>query len=91
MVGINRVATIHVGGKKLCIAHTDKGFFAISDRCPHNGASLGTGHCTTDGAVVCPVHRYSFDLVTGRARAGLGDAVRTYKLMVADDGIYIEM
>ncbi len=84
-----RVFTILVNNKKICVAHTPEGFFAIQDKCPHNGASLGNGFCTAQGSIVCPVHRYSFDLKTGRATSGGGDAARTYPLETRDDGIYI--
>ena len=75
--------------KKLCLAHTPEGFFAVNDKCPHNGASLSMGRCTLDGAVVCPVHRYSFDLKTGRSRSGLGSYVQPYPIEIRDDGVFI--
>jgi nitrite reductase/ring-hydroxylating ferredoxin subunit len=84
-----RVQTIYVGKKKICIAHTSEGFFAVNDKCPHNGASLGNGYCTAEGSVVCPVHRYHFDLKTGRAKSGLGDFVETYPIEVREDGLFI--
>jgi len=83
------VQTISVAGKKVCIAHTKEGFFALRDKCPHNGASLGNGYCTKENSVVCPVHRYHFDLKTGRAKSGLGDVAETYLLEIRDDGLYI--
>ncbi|MES2140029.1 MAG: Rieske 2Fe-2S domain-containing protein [Bacteroidota bacterium] len=88
-VAVGKVATINVGRKKICLAHTADGFFAVNDKCPHNGASLGNGYCTAEGSVVCPVHRYHFDLRTGRAKSGLGDFVQTYPIEVRDDGVYI--
>lgn len=88
-VAIGRVTTIDVGRKKICLARTTEGFFAVNDKCPHNGASLGNGFCTDEGSVVCPVHRYHFDLKTGRAKSGLGDFVQPYPIEVREDGIFI--
>lgn len=88
-VAVGKVTTVNVGRKKICLAHTADGFFAVNDKCPHNGASLGNGYCTAEGSVVCPVHRYHFDLRTGRAKSGLGDFVQTYPIEVRDDGVYI--
>ena len=88
-VAVGRVTTINVGKKKICVAHTSEGFYAVNDKCPHNGASLGNGFCTTEGSVVCPVHRYHFDLKTGRAKSGLGDFVQTYPIEIRDEGIFI--
>lgn len=88
-VALGAVTTVHVAKKKICIAHTSEGFFAVNDKCPHNGASLGNGYCTAEGSVVCPMHRYHFDLKTGRAKSGLGDFVEPYPLEIRDDGIFI--
>ncbi|MBA3706671.1 MAG: Rieske 2Fe-2S domain-containing protein [Bacteroidetes bacterium] len=88
-VAMGRVTTVQAGRKKICVAHTPEGFFAVNDKCPHNGASLGNGHCTDEGTVVCPVHRYHFDLKTGRAKSGLGDFVETYPIEIREDGVYI--
>lgn len=88
-VPIGRVQTIQVGRKKICLAHTTEGFFAVNDKCPHNGASLGNGFCSESNSVVCPVHRYHFDLKTGRAKSGLGDAVEVYPIEIRDDGMFI--
>lgn len=88
-IALNTVQTIAVAGKKICIAHTPEGFFAVNDKCPHNGASLGNGYCTKENSIVCPVHRYHFDLRTGRAKSGLGDTVETYPLEIRNDGVYV--
>lgn len=88
-IAIGKVSTIQVGKKKVCVAHTTEGFFAVNDKCPHNGASLGNGFCTDQGSVVCPVHRYHFDLKTGRAKSGGGDYVQPYPIEVREDGVFI--
>ncbi len=89
MLPIGKVTTMQIANKKLCIAHTTENFFAINDKCPHNGASLGNGYCTSEGSVVCPVHRYHFDLKTGRAKSGLGDFVETYPVETRADGVFV--
>lgn len=85
----NRAIAMNVAGKKICIAHSGEGIFAIQDKCPHNGFPLSNGMCTEDNAIVCPVHRYRFDLRTGRAKSGLGDAGRVYPVEVRTDGVYL--
>ncbi|MEW6469486.1 MAG: Rieske 2Fe-2S domain-containing protein [Bacteroidota bacterium] len=90
-IPLNKAEAITVGGKKICIAHTSEGLFAIQDKCPHNGFSLSQGVCTEDNAIVCPLHRYRFDLRTGRAKSGLGDAGRVYPVESRDDGVYLGM
>lgn len=88
-LAVGKITNITCGKKKICLAHTNEGFFAVNDKCPHNGASLSSGYCTNEGSVVCPLHRYHFDLKTGRAKSGIGDFVQTYPIEIRDDGIYI--
>ena len=88
-VAVGKVASLTCGKKRICLAHTTDGFFAVNDKCPHNGASLGNGYCTKEGTVVCPMHRYHFDLRTGRAKSGIGDFVETYPIEIRKDGIFI--
>jgi nitrite reductase/ring-hydroxylating ferredoxin subunit len=88
-IGLLHTETVMAGGKKICIARTSAGFFAVSDRCPHNGFSLGKGWCTENNTVVCPLHRYSFDLKTGRAKTGLADYVNTYSLESRTEGFCV--
>jgi nitrite reductase/ring-hydroxylating ferredoxin subunit len=88
-VKIGTLNTINIGNKKICLANTANGLYAVNDKCPHNGASLSNGYCSSEGSIVCPVHRYHFDLKTGRAKSGGGDCVDTYPIEIRDDGIYI--
>jgi nitrite reductase/ring-hydroxylating ferredoxin subunit len=88
-IPLYKTDTLLVGKKKLCIAHTQEGFFAVNDRCPHNGFSLGKGWCTPEQTVVCPLHRYAFDLKTGRTRSGSLEYVDTYPVETRPDGIYV--
>ena len=86
---VGNVNSIIVAKKKICLAHTVDGFYAVNDKCPHNGASLSQGRCTKEGSVVCPVHRYHFDLKTGRSKSGLGNYVQPYPIEVRENGVFI--
>ncbi|HLP32897.1 MAG TPA: Rieske 2Fe-2S domain-containing protein [Bacteroidia bacterium] len=87
---LNTVRTIDVKGKLICLAHIATGYYAVDDRCPHAaGGRLGRGKCDEEGRVVCPVHRYKYDLTTGRGAQG--DYVETYPVEVRNNGVYIGM
>ena len=63
---------------------------AISDTCPHAGASLASGFVEGD-AVVCPWHAAKFDLRTGAASGRMGVAgVRCFGVRVEGDDIVLE-
>ena len=56
-------------GRRLVVGRTAQGFFALDDTCPHAGGSLCEGMLEA-GAVICPIHGYAYDVVTGE---GLDD------------------
>ncbi|MEX1192434.1 MAG: Rieske (2Fe-2S) protein [Brumimicrobium sp.] len=58
---------------------------AFKNKCPHQGARLN-GCSIHDGKVVCPVHKYGFDLENGR---GHGMYLDIYDLEEKEDGFYL--
>ncbi len=84
---VNAVRTIDIEGKRICLARTEEGYFAVDDKCPHAGARLGMGGWCDKGMVVCPVHRYKYDAKTGKGLQG--DYIQTYKTELRKDGVYV--
>lgn len=84
---LNSTRTIDVDGKRICMARTPGGYYAVDDRCPHAGAHLGRGGWCEGNLVVCPVHRYKYDLETGRGLQG--DYIKPYPVETRKDGVYI--
>jgi nitrite reductase/ring-hydroxylating ferredoxin subunit len=76
-------------GVAVAIANVEGAFFAISDACTHDGASLSKG--TLDGRIVtCPGDGSRFDLASGSVIAGPATArVRTYHVQARDDEIRV--
>lgn len=58
---------------------------AFKNKCPHQGAKLN-GCSIADGKVVCPVHKYKFDVENGR---GHGLYLDIYELKSEQDGFYL--
>lgn len=71
---------------EICVVHGNDGFYAVQDKCPHNGFSLSKGFCSEVNSIVCPLHRYHFDLKTGRAKSGIGETLSTYPIKLNEDG-----
>jgi nitrite reductase/ring-hydroxylating ferredoxin subunit len=84
-----RTRSLTVDGKKICIVHGLDGFYAVRDKCPHNGYPLSAGYCTDLNSIVCPIHRYHFDLKTGYAKSGIGARVETYPLEIRENGVFL--
>lgn len=73
-----------VAGRAVAVFLTGGSYYALSDRCPHNGMPLHDG-CVAAGVVTCRWHGWQFDLKTGRAPGdaeGHGPRVRVYPVQV---------
>jgi nitrite reductase (NADH) small subunit len=84
-----QVLCFTVAGRRLAVGRTARGYFALDDRCPHAGGSLGEG--LLDGeALVCPIHGYAYDVVTGE---GLDDGaeVRVHPCELEGDVLRIQL
>lgn len=62
--------------------------YAISDTCPHRGASLFDG-IVRDGCVTCPAHFWRFSLRDGSKQGDNGVAVATYPCTVEDGWVSV--
>lgn len=90
-IPLGKARSMMVKGKKICVSRTSEGIFAVDDRCPHNGASLSQGYCNEKNEIICPMHRYPFDLKSGKATSGLAMNLNTYPIEISDDGYYVLM
>ena len=84
-----QVLCFTVAGRRLAVGRTARGYFALDDRCPHAGGSLGEG--LVDGeTLVCPIHGYAYDVVTGE---GLDDGaeVRVHPCALDGDVLRIQL
>jgi Fe-S cluster biogenesis protein NfuA/nitrite reductase/ring-hydroxylating ferredoxin subunit len=52
-------------GIELLLANFEGEIYALRDRCPVDGSSLGGARLTTEGVIVCPWHNCAFDVRTG--------------------------
>ena len=78
-----------LAGKKICISlHKDQ-LHACAASCPHASGILADGYIDNLGNIVCPVHRYRFNLENGRNTSGEGYYLKTYPIEKRADGIYV--
>ncbi|MEQ8424413.1 MAG: Rieske 2Fe-2S domain-containing protein [Cyclobacteriaceae bacterium] len=75
--------------KRICLARVDDNFFAVEDKCSHNGESLSKGSVNYLGEVVCPWHGYRFRLSSGRESAERSRDLETYPIKQDETGFYI--
>ena len=80
----NRNYALKVQGKALLLIQHQSKFYLVKNKCPHQGIGLDHAKCE-DGFIVCPWHRYGFDLKTGR---GAGLYLENYPLETRENGIF---
>ena len=67
----NQLLDMEVEGKKITLAKWKDGYFAFAQKCPHASGRMAHGYINPLGQVVCPLHRYAFDMKNGRKRIRL--------------------
>src|ERR1700756_822593 len=86
--GDTLVKKVKAGNTTVCLVGYDGEVFALGYRCPHAGGDLTWGWCN-NGKLVCPVHRYSFDLRTGKGSGDQHDFIDTYPVKTEGLAIYV--
>ena len=85
----NGMTTIDVAGKKICLSMYNDTVHACAYKCPHAGGLLADGHIDASGNIICPLHRYKFSIQTGRNTSGEGYYLKTFKVEIRPDGVFI--
>lgn len=87
---IGTTTLIRAGKLAICLAHTEEGFFAVSDYCTHQKANLHKGQILSQNRIKCPWHGYSFHLKTGcEASENHCESLETYTLKIDETGLWI--
>ncbi|UDL91011.1 Rieske (2Fe-2S) protein [Mesorhizobium sp. PAMC28654] len=74
---------VDVAGRSIVVFHVDGAFYALADRCPHQGGPLSQGdqigelratvpgqhqYCRRNMIIRCPWHHWEFDIETGQSQ-----------------------
>lgn len=82
------IKKVKAGGKSICLIGYEGDIFALSAKCPHAGGDLSAGWCKND-ELICPVHRYSYNLQTGKGAEGQNDYIDVFPVKVEDGHVYV--
>ena len=86
---IHEIKSIRCREKKYCLIRISEGYFMVDEKCPHAYGKLVNGWCEKDNSIVCPVHRFKFDIATGKNIDGEGYTISSYKIEIRADGFYV--
>ncbi len=84
----NNMTVVVVDGKKVTIAKFKDELFAFDYKCLHAGGVMAEGFIDSLGNAVCPLHRYKFNLKTGRNVTG-EDYLKTYFIEIRGEGVFV--
>ncbi|MCO6056880.1 Rieske 2Fe-2S domain-containing protein [Pseudomonas sp. MOB-449] len=85
--GQTRAVTLD--GLSILICNSGGEFFAVENRCTHQGARLEGGRLR-NGMIACPEHGVLFDVRSGCGKGPLGRVpLRTFALQVVDGRIEV--
>ena len=87
----NNIAMVEVNGRKICIGKHKEYVFAFAYKCPHAGGIMADGYIDALGNVVCPLHRYKYDLKNGRNVSGEGYYLKNWPVESKEEGIFVGM
>jgi 3-phenylpropionate/trans-cinnamate dioxygenase ferredoxin subunit len=85
----NNIAVTEVNGKKICVGRFNDGLFAFAYQCPHAGGIMANGYIDALGNVVCPVHRYRFELKRGRNVSGEGYYLKNWPVEIREGAVWV--
>jgi ferredoxin-nitrite reductase len=76
-------------GEEMAVFKSNGQLYGIQNICPHEGGQLCNGWIE-GGEVVCPLHRYKFDLKTGACSTDPKLTVKVFKLVAQGDQFSVE-
>ena len=85
----NNLAIAEVAGKTITLIKSGEDISACAYKCPHASGVLAEGFIDALGNIVCPLHRYKFNLRNGRNVSGEGYYLKVYALEERAAGIFI--
>lgn len=88
-LGENGIGTVEVNGKMICISKYRNEWFAFNHKCPHASGIMAEGFIDAIGNVVCPVHKFRFNLRNGRNSDGY--FLKVYAVEEREDGVYVRV
>lgn len=80
---------LEVNGNMICLSRFKDQLLACAARCPHASGRLADGYVDGLGNIVCPIHRYKFNLENGRNTSGEGYYLKNYPIETREHGIFL--
>lgn len=87
---IGRVTACTIAGRTVAVYHTERGFFATDNTCPHRGGPLAEGDLLGN-EIVCPWHLWGFDVESGVCTGNPEISVATHEVQLDGDRVLLRV
>ena len=85
----NNIAIVDANGKRMCLGKFKDALFAFAYKCPHAGGILADGYIDALGNIVCPQHRYKYNLKNGFNVSGEGYYLKNWPVEIKENGVFV--
>jgi nitrite reductase/ring-hydroxylating ferredoxin subunit len=79
-----------VDGTEIAVFRINGLFYAVSNVCPHQHFSKMHEGILKDLTITCPMHSWTYDLVTGRS-VNAGGVLKIYRTEVRGNDLYLHI
>lgn len=79
---------VEAHGRAIALFKDHGALYAIDDICPHRGGPLHQGD-VENGAAICPLHGWAFDLKTGAMRGNPRVTLPVYEVELRGDEVFV--
>ncbi len=87
---VGAVTEIIIGGRAIAVAHTEDGYRACTNTCPHAEGPLSEGELS-GGVLTCPYHGWEFDLTSGACLTNETVTLPTFAVQVVGDAVCVRL
>ena len=87
---LGRAKACTVDGKTIALYHTEAGFFATDNICPHRGGPLAEGDLIGN-EINCPWHLWGFDIRTGLCAGNPDIRVTAHEVRVEGERVMVKL
>src|SRR6476469_363092 len=86
---LNNITIAKKNDKQICVGRFNEQLFAFAYKCPHASGILAEGYIDALGNVVCPIHRYKYDMKNGRNISGEGYYLKNWPVELRENGVFV--
>ena len=82
------IRRLRIGDKVFCLIKYKEAYHLVDGLCPHQKQPLHTGQLNAFGEIICPLHFYRFNLITGKEANHLCRDLEIFQLKIDSSGVY---